>query len=186
VKDHVAFKAAEDSRKLALPQKADDYKLALPKEFKAPEGVEFKLDETDPLFSQAREWAHKNGLSQDQFESGMALLAASKVGDAAMLKTARDAEVGKLGVNGPARIDAITTWMDAKGYGALKPMLVTAEMVGTFEKMMRDVQGGAPFSQAHRDAPDPSEIPGIENMSFREARMAQDALKARQNGSQRR
>jgi hypothetical protein len=65
-------------------------------------------------------------------------------------------------------------------------MLVTAEMVGSFrEDDARRSRRRAILASASR-RPDPSEIPGIENMSFREARMAQDALKARQNGSQRR
>lgn len=182
VKDHVAFKAAEDSRRLTLPQKPEDYKLALPKDFKPPEGIEFKLDEADPLYAQARTWAKENGLSQDAFEKGIGMIAASKVADAQTIKNARDAEIGKLGANGSARVTAITQWMDAKGYAPLKNMLVTAEMVETFEKLMRDTQGGAAFSQQHREsAPEAGKIPGIEKMNFRQARQAQDALAAKRH-----
>lgn len=184
VKDHVAFKAADDSRKLTLPKTPDDFKLALPKDFKPPEGIEFKLDETDPLFAQARTWAHKNGLSQNEFETGIGMIAASKVADQQMIQTARNAEIAKLGVNGTARVTALNTWLDAKGYAPLKGMLVTAEIVSTFEKLMKDAQGGSTFSQSHRESPDePGKIPGIEKMNFREARAAQDAYAARQKSN---
>lgn len=175
----MAFRAAEESRLLALPKSPDEYKLDLPKEWKAPEGVEFQLDANDPLFKQARDFAHRNKLSQDEFSAGIALLASSKVADAATIKTAREAEIAKLGTNGPARVTAITTWMDAKGYGALKPMLVTADMVSTFEKLMRDTQGGSSFSQQHRDTPaNGTKIEGYDKMNFAQRRAAQDAAAA--------
>jgi hypothetical protein len=177
----VTFKAAEDSRKLSLPQKPEDYKVGLPKGFKAPEGMTFEFNEADPLLTEARTWAQKNGLSQEAFEEGLALIAARDIGTAQGINEAKGAQIKDLGVNGPARVAAVTTWMDAKGYGDLKPMLVTSKIIATFEKLMRDVNGGAPFSQAHRETPaDADKIPGIEKMSFKEARAAQDALAARQ------
>jgi hypothetical protein len=139
-------------RRLALPAKPEDYKLALPKDFKPPEGVEFKLDETDPLFAQARTWAKENGLSQDAFEKGMGLIAARDVATQQMLANARNAEIGKLGPNGTARVTAVNTFLDAKGYSALKGMMVTAEIVQTVEKLISDMTSAGTFSQQHRDS----------------------------------
>lgn len=180
VKDHVAFKAAQDSKQLTLPAKPEDYKLALPKDFQPPAGVEFKLDETDPLFAQARTWAKENGLTQDAFEKGIGLIAARDVATQQMLTTARNAEIAKLGANGTARVTALNTFLDAKGYPALKGMMVTAEIVTQMEKWMAETSSGGSFSQAHRAAEDPAgKIPNYQNMSFEQRRAAQDAERAR-------
>lgn len=178
-----AFKAADDVKRLALPAKPEDYKLALPKDFKPPEGVEFKLDETDPLFAQARTWAKENGLSQEAFEKGIGMIAARDVATQQMLTEARNAEIGKLGATGTARVTAVNTFLDAKGLAPLKSMMVTAEIVQAMEKLVGMLSGADTFSQQHRTTPPPAnEIPGIENMSFREARAAQDAQRERMNG----
>ena len=59
--------AAEDSRKLTLPQTADAYKVELPADFKPPEGVKFAFQADDPLLSQARSVAHELGIPQEGF-----------------------------------------------------------------------------------------------------------------------
>ena len=182
VKDHVAFKAAEDSRKLTLPAKPEDYKLALPKDFQPPAGVEFKLDENDPLFAQARTWAKENGLSQAAFEKGIGMIAARDVATQQMLTEARNGEIAKLGANGTARVTALNTFLDAKGYGALKSMMVTAEIVQQMEKWMAETSSGGTFSQAHRAAEDPTgKIAGYEKMTFEQRRAAQDNQRTRAN-----
>lgn len=147
-----AFKAAEDVRRLALPQTEKDYKLALPKDFQPPAGVEFKLDEADPLFAQARTWAKENGLSQEAFEKGIGMIAARDVATQQMLTEARNTEIAKLGVNGTARVTALNTFLDAKGLPALKGMMVTADIVQQMEKMVALVAAGGNFSQQHRSA----------------------------------
>jgi hypothetical protein len=177
VKDHVAFKAAEDSRRLTLPQKPEDYKIALPKDFKPPEGVEFKLDENDPLFAQARTWAKENGLSQEAFEKGLGMIAARDVATQQMLTEARNTEIGKLGANGTARVTALNTFLDAKGVAPLKGMMVTAEIVQAMEKLVSLASAGGNFSQQHRDAPEKNgKIEGYDKMSFEQRRAKQDEL----------
>jgi hypothetical protein len=170
------FKAAEDVRKGSLPQKADDYKVELPSDFKPPAGVEFKLDATDPAFGQLKAVAHKHGLTQAAVNELIGVYAGKEVGSESAIATARAAEVAKLGTTGPSRVDAVTRWMDASGLGVLKSTLVTAAQVEAFEKHINALgtQGAAGFSQSHRVAPDTKEIPGYENMSFEQRRFAQD------------
>jgi hypothetical protein len=143
-----SFKAAEDVRRLALPAAPDKYEPKLPQNFQAPEGLAFEIKTDDPLWSQAREWAHKNGLSQDAFEQGVALIAARDIGSQQMLKTARDAEIAKLGVNGTARVTAINTFLEGKGIPELKGMLVTEGIVKAMEKMIGMASAASTYAAA--------------------------------------
>jgi hypothetical protein len=67
LKDLLAFKSAEDSRRLTAPQKAEDFKLELPADLKMPEGVTFQFNPNDPAIEPARQFALRNNLSQQQF-----------------------------------------------------------------------------------------------------------------------
>jgi len=185
-KELATFKATEDSRKLTLPQTANDYPLELPSDFQVPKGLEFKIDPNNPIWAQAREFAHKAGMSADQFKQMTALYAGAQVGNEQMLKTARDAEVAKLGPAGSARVTAVENFFEAQLGSELakvmSTMLVTAKHVEGFEKLMasfRD-QGAGSFSQGGRQPPETNNIPGIEKMNFKQARAAQDAWAARQ------
>jgi hypothetical protein len=157
--------AAEEVRRAALPPKADDYRVGTSPAFKVPEGLEFKLDDADPLWPQAKQWAHKHGLSQDAFLEAVDLVAARDVGNNQAIKTARDAEIAKLGPNGPARLDAVTQWWtsvtgdDGKALGTILRMAPTASTVQALEKLVSKftTQGAASFSAAHREPP---EAPG--------------------------
>jgi hypothetical protein len=177
------FKAAEDVKAASRPQKADDYKLELPADFKPPAGVEFKLDTANPALGQLKAVAHKHGLSQDAVNEILGVYAGDKVGGEAAIATARAAEIAKLGTSAPARVDAVVNWLtgidssadkgDAK---ALAGMLVTARHVEAFERIITRLtnQGTAAFSQQHREAPDAKEIPGFKDMSFEQKRHAQE------------
>jgi hypothetical protein len=184
-----AFKATEDSKRLTLPQKPDDYKIELPSDFKPPEGVTFEFRADDPLMAQARTFAHEAGISQEGFSKLLSLHAASQVESAAQMQTAKAAEIGKLGVNGPARVTAVTNWLKAVGGPDADTLVRTldyAPVAGTvqaFENLMRKFssQGGAAFSQQHRTQPEAGKIPGYENMSFEQRRLAQDQ-RARKQG----
>lgn len=158
INDHVAFKAAEDSRRLTLPQKPDDYKLELPKDFKAPEGIEFVPNDKDPLLPQARAFAQKHGLSQEAFAELMGLHAAGQIGSQQTIAAAKAAEVAKLGATGTARVTAAQTWLAAvdpdlgKHFGSF---LLTEKQILFVEKLMaRDrTQGASSFNNSHREPP---------------------------------
>ena len=171
------WKAAEDVRRGALPQTPDAYKAELPADFKPPAGVEFKLDAANPALGQLKAVAHKHGLTQDAVNELIGVYAGNEVGTQAAVAAARTAEVGKLGATGPARVDAVTRFMDASGLGVLKSSLITAAQVEAWEKHITQLttQGSASFSQQHRvPADDSTKIPGYEKMSFEQKRYAQD------------
>lgn len=185
------FKAAEDVRRGSLPQKADDYKLELPADFKPPAGVDYKLDAANPALGQLKAVAHKHGLSQDAVSEILGLYAGNEVGTQAAIAAARTAEIAKLGATAPARVDSVINWLtgmdpsadkgDAK---ALAGMLVTARHVEAFERIITRLtsQGTASFSTQHRVPADDKSIPGFENMSFAQKRFAQDQAAARRTG----
>jgi hypothetical protein len=157
----VEHKAAADSRKLTLPQKPDEYLLDLPKDLILPEGVriEFKPDDKfkGPAIAKLREYALEQGWDQAQFSKVLGLYAASQVHELTMLRDARAAEVKKLGDAGPARVDALCTWIDATQSpdiaASMKLMLVNERIIVGFENIMhRQVnQGGGNYSAARRD-----------------------------------
>jgi hypothetical protein len=158
-RDLTAFKAAEDSRKLTLPQKPEDYKPTNTKDFKAPQGVEFVPNENDPLLPQARAFAAKHGLSQDAFSELMDLHAAGQISNKQMIENAKAAEVQKLGVNGVARKTAVDTWLIANlGEDLGKEMsrfTFTAKQIEAFETLMARArtQGAHNFTHEHREPP---------------------------------
>jgi hypothetical protein len=179
------FKAAEDSRRLTLPQKPEDYKLALPKDFKAPDGIEFVPDENDPLLPQARAFAQEAGLTQDQFEKLVSLHAASQVASQQMIKDAKAAEIQALGVNGTARMTAVQTWLNAQVGEDLgkhfSQFLYTAKQVEAMEKIMTvfRTQGGGTFSHIGREPPvENGKIANYDNMTFEQRRQAQDRARS--------
>jgi len=181
--DLKTFKAAEDVKALSRPQKADDYKLELPADFKPPAGVEFKLDAANPALGQLKQVAHKHGLTQDAVNELIGVYAGNEVGTQAAIAAARAAEIAKLGPTAPARVDGVINWLtgmdssndkgDAK---ALAGMIVTARHVEAFERIITRLtnQGSASFSQSHRVPADEKSIPGFEKMSFEQRRQAQD------------
>lgn len=185
------FKAAEDVKALSRPQKAEDYKLELPADFKPPAGVEFKLDASNPALGQLKSVAHKHGLTQDAVNEIIGVYAGNEVGTQAAINAAKQAEIAKLGPTAPARVDAVTNWLagidssadkgDAK---ALAGMLVTARHVEAFERIITKLttQGSASFSQSHRVPADTKEIAGFDTMSFEQRRFAQDQRAARKAG----
>jgi hypothetical protein len=164
-KDLATFKATEDSRRLTLPKTADEYKPVLPADFKVPEGLEYKIDEANPIWSQARQLMHDidtGKLSgQAAFEKMIALHAANEVGTVQNLKAARDAEVAKLGATGSARVTAVQNFLNAQLGEELGKtvgnMLVTAKHVEGFEKLLASFrsQGSGAFapSKAPTEAP---------------------------------
>lgn len=153
-------KAAWDHKQLTLPATAADYKAELPADLKLPEGIAFKLDDSNPAFLAARQFAHEAGLSQTDFSNLIGIYAAEKIQDAQTFNAARAAEVQKLGTNGPLRVDAVTTWLRGQvgeDLGkALAGMMWTEKAVRGFEKLMNNVtsQGAADFTQRGRDTSD--------------------------------
>lgn len=162
-----AFKAADESRRLTLPQTDDAYKVELPSSFKAPEGVEFKIEADNPLWAQGRAWARKHGLTQEAFSEAIALVAGDRIGTQTSIKQAFDAEVAKLGAAGPQRVDAVTQWISAMGgdkHGAalarVMKMAPVASTIEAFEALMQrfQTQGAGTFTTRGREADQQSRV----------------------------
>jgi hypothetical protein len=183
----LARDAAEQAKRTLLPKTADEYQVALPKEFKAPEGIEYQFDDKNPALGQLKTIAHKHGLTQDAVSELLGVYAGAEVGGLAQVNTARTAELEKLGPAASTRIDNVQTWLRAVGgedFAALANVLKLAPVAGTvvgLEKLMVKLgsQGVGTFSQQHRDAPaEAGKIPGYEKMSFEQRRHAQETLAA--------
>lgn len=178
--DLLARDAAAESRKLTLPKTADEYQFALSDAFKPPEGYEFKLDDKDPMVAQYRDFAHAAGLDQSQFSKGLDLIAALRVGELVEYNTAKQAEIGKLGAAGTARVDAVTQWLgsvvgeEGKALGKVLEYAPVASTIVAFEKLMQKFQsqGSGSFSHAHRDG----DAPKVDDDTY--ARMSYSEKKA--------
>jgi hypothetical protein len=146
--------AAEQSRRLALPQSAADVKLELPKDFQLPQGMEFKLDPSKPEYGKLQAAAVKHGLSPEAISDIVAIHAETVVGSETTISAAHQAEIAKLGANGPARVTALETFftglVGSDGAKQIKNMAVTASLVQALEGVAAKFasQGVASFSQA--------------------------------------
>jgi hypothetical protein len=179
----IAERAEAASRKATLPSSPEGYEIKLPADFQAPEGVRFEFDAKDPALKRARELAHQHGISSDVFQQMLGVYASTKMGEAIQQSQLRDTNMRQLGSAGPQRVEAVATWLTARAGADGKTMsdflrkFPSAPIVKTMENLMRvfSNQGGADFSQSHRETQANSEgkIPGYENMSFAQKRAAQ-------------
>lgn len=177
--------AQEDLRKATLPPTPDEYKLELSPGAKLPGEVEYKFDTADPALQAVKNWAHARGLDQSALSEILTIYATHEAQHNADMAARARAEVAKVGVNAPQRVDAVTKWITGEmGAADAKPIvatMVTDAHLRFFEKMMLKAssQGVPSFSQSHRAAPETNPIPGFENMSFEQRRHAQDQNAAR-------
>jgi hypothetical protein len=166
LKDLLGFKAAQDSKRLTAPQKPEDFKLELPADLKMPQGVEFRIDPSNPAIEPARAFALRNNLSQQQFSEMLGVYAATQASEMVAFNAAKAAEVAKLGDAANARVDAVTGWLKAMGgnhFGALARVLSlapVAETVVGLEHLMHKYvsQGGGSFNGAHREPNVPGKV----------------------------
>lgn len=166
--------AADESRRLTLPKTPDEYKLELPSTFQVPQGIEFKLDDKNPLVPQARQLMHdidQGKISgQEAFARIVELHAAGEIGRLQNMQKAVDAEIQKLGATGTARVSAVTDWLNGmlgeKMGKHMATMLVSAGHIEGFENLIRKFtsQGTGNFSQQHREA-DAPQTPSDEQWS---------------------
>lgn len=166
-----AADAAQAVRRNSVPA-PEAYKAELPKELKLPPGVDFKFDDKDPILgpvlAEARKTANELGLDQAGFSRLLGLHAAARASELSTLKTAHEAEVTKLGPAGPARINAMETFIGAKfGPDAVKtimPSIVTAAQVEVWENVIKSMtsQGTGSFTNGHRTPEAPGRVSDAE------------------------
>jgi hypothetical protein len=130
-------------------------------------------------------------LDQAGFSRLLGIYAANKLAEHQAITTGRTAEMEKLGATGPQRLEAVETWLKAKAGDKAATLISTlkqfpvAANVETFEALMRafSSQGGASVTGSGREGQeDAGKIPGYENMSFAQRRMAQMTQKAAGGG----
>jgi len=153
--------AADQVRRNSLPGKAEDLTYTLPKDFKAPEGVEFKFNEQDQNLQGARalmhDIIHGKVTGQEAFSKMLGLYAGVRVNETQAIKTARDAELGKLGPTATARMSAINTFLEGTlGAADAKPLqdaIWTAAAAQSWEKLITKLATGhgSRFAQNGRD-----------------------------------
>jgi hypothetical protein len=146
-------------------------------------GLEFAVNDPirGPILQQAREFAHKAGLTQDQFSGMLALRAAEQGHEQHILQNAINTENAKLGVNATARVEHVRTWLGAMAgpkVRALNRVLEVAPIADTVEALETLMQKFHTQGTAPRDAGRDREsgsIPGFATMTFEQRRAAQDA-----------
>jgi hypothetical protein len=177
--------AQDDLRAATRPASPEAYEAKLPADLALPGGQTYTFDQTDPSLIAARNLAHAKGWSQQDFSEALGIFASHHAQQEAILAERSRAEVAKAGVNAPQRMDAVGRWITGEvGEADAKPIratIVTDAHLRFYEKLMNKIssQGAASFSQSHRVAPDTQGIPGYENMSFEQKRLAQDQQAAR-------
>jgi hypothetical protein len=177
-------------RAATVPAAPEAYEAKLPADFKAPGGLEFKLDEAGnkAAFDAARAWAHGKGMSQSDFSEMLGLYASQEAAQHAELTARSRQEIAKVGINAPQRVDAVGKWITGMvGEADAKPIratIVTDAHVRFYETIMNKLssQGGASYSNSHRVPPDTNPIPNFDKMSFAQQRQAQDENAARRGG----
>jgi hypothetical protein len=156
ISDLLKHKGETDLRRASLPADPSQYRIEA-KDVVLPPGMDWKFNENDPALAAARNWAHANGLTQEQFSSLLGQYASMESAKENTFHTAMRAELDKLGANATLRVTALQTWLNGVVGGELAKSLCG----GLFcEKQVRGLellankfatQGHASFSQAHRE-----------------------------------
>jgi len=130
IADLLKFKGETDLRRAAVPADPAGYKVEIPADAVMPPGFEWKFNEADPALAVARTWAHKQGLTQEQFSGLLGQYAQMEAGKEAQFRDSMKGEVDKLGVNGPMRVTALQTWLN----GTIGPELTKSLTTGLFSE----------------------------------------------------
>lgn len=177
-------------RRNTLPKSDAEYQVKLPGNFQLPAGVKFEFDVNSPELASARKIAHARGMDQETFSDMLGVYAASKISEQTKASQAREANLQQLGAAGPQRVEAVATWLTVKAgehgkaVGDFIRQYPAAPIVQAMETLIKQFssQGGADFSQAHRDqAEEAGKIAGYENMSFVQRRVHQMAQQMNKN-----
>jgi hypothetical protein len=142
------------------------------------------------MLEHARATAHRLGLDQSAFSQLLGLHVADRMNAEMQLGWARQQELQKLGPAAETRVAQISQWLRATVGSDSDPVVSMlsnfphAQTLRAFEKLLSKFsnQGGAQFDQRGRVHEENGRIPGFENMSFQQQRIAQMNLQNRQGG----
>jgi hypothetical protein len=156
--DLIKFKGEQELRATQVPAEASQY--SLPDKLPAdalPPGFDFRFDANDPALAAAKNWAHANGLSQDQFTSLMTNYGAMEAKKQAVYAGAQRAELAKLGDRATMRVTALDTFftglLGAEAAKHIRGGMYSAGIVESLEKMASKFQSqnAASFRQDGRE-----------------------------------
>lgn len=152
------LQAKEDGRAAGVPAEAESYDLALPADFKVPEGIEVEIKNDDPLWADFQALGKKHGLTKDGFSEFVGAFAKYQI-------AAQEADINTfveqktaLGANADARIKAAGDWLGANlpktEAEALGGALISAEGVKGLERLISMKSG--PTTATKVNPPDPT------------------------------
>jgi hypothetical protein len=155
-------------------------------DYQLPAGTQWTFDNADPtLVTAVKQFAHEAGLPQESFSKLLGLYAASQIAADQKFATAHKAEVEKLGINAPTRVDAVTTWLEAQVgsdlAGALRKTMFTADAIKAYERLIRNFtsQGVSGNPSAGRDGA-PREPARLSDAEYAKLTYAEKTAYARQ------
>lgn len=174
--------AAQDALK-NFPATIDNYQITPSEELKYPDGLvdmegkpipagtPIKLNQDDPLYRQVREWAFQNKVDPKIVSDLASSYAKDMLAVQKNFATRRTEELGKLGANAPARLDAMFAGMAAHGVperaiNAFKAVPISADLVGMIEHYQQKLtsQGAASTPASPHQTPTPPEKSVAETM----------------------
>jgi len=132
-------------REKLIEELANEHQENMPENYELPalpEGISEEMVEANPMYNWWNETARENGMSQEEYESGINAYVEMMQSDF----TDIDTEMEKLGENADARIEAVDAWASKsfppEEYQAIQYSLGTsAEGIEALERMMDMVQG---------------------------------------------
>lgn len=167
------YQAAEAARAEQVPADVTGYKLETPEPILDLAGNPIGFNADDPLAKGVLGVLHKHGVSQAAASELLATYATAEIAAAKANSEAVQAEVAKLGANGPARIAAVQSALTAHApaeVSAIMAGLATADAVVGLERLISKLTGagitaapttkpdafegltGAALIEAHRSA----------------------------------
>lgn len=165
------FKTDADAKLAAVPEKPEGYAVpeALVDDDVAkiiPQGHEITLDEKSPLLEGFRAYAHANKLSQEQFAEGVKLYIKQQVVEEKAFADAREAELKKLGGNGPQRqkavSDFITGMVGEADAGEILKGVFSAKQFEALERLQQKVINQGNVIPLHQKRDNQSDTPATE------------------------
>lgn len=167
------FHQTETERRKAIPEKPEDYKLALPEDFKIPDGValkpdDIKFDEKDPRVPALRQLAKEVGLDQAAVSKLLALDVQAKIAEHVQAVAYEAEQTKLLGDKAGERKSAVGNWL--KGMHDRKELsdaefksvigsVTDAAHVTAFEKIIAKMSGSVPGNIA--TPPPPAQPKGL-------------------------
>lgn len=132
--------AANEARLADVPQAADGYELKVSDEVKVPEGFKVDIDAKDPFFVDITRELHAAGAPRATVQKLVDAYARQQIADQTQATEVYSAEMGKLGENAKARIEAVDNWLTAnltkEEAAALAASKFSAVHVRAFEKII--------------------------------------------------